>query len=254
MPKKPNVSKDKSKPIKKTSSQKSIKTSTSLDKAPSMKSSRSPSNHPTPLVTKIQKISKKQSKPVVVKSECQSDDDNSIDSLHPIQETQQVKDKVLKSLAIFKNAAQEYLDKHQVLENEIDYFQSDFNMVRNELKQVFYESNRSREEMSKLKKASESPNKQANLSTKNSPCANTEILEDSRSRSISPEVKIEELKKQIDELRLIIDKNEEEIRSNDTENLELRNIAFKLQDTIDVSDGQKEPGSALVMCKACCIS
>lgn len=248
MLKKQSLTKGKS-GLKKSLSQKASKALTSLDRGASLKTSSNPHQSPTALFKK-QKSNKTQAKPTV-KSEHISDNEDSIDSLNPSKETAEVKEKVLKSLAIFKNAANEYMSQCEGFEEGLVNFQSDLAIVKKEMQQVFYETNKSRDEVIKWKKINESPCRMTNLSTKNSP--RSEYIESNCSRGESSRVRIKDLKKEIGELKEILTQTEEEIRANDSENNELRNIAFKIQDTIDSGDVVQEQDCHSTYCKECCI-
>ena len=176
--------------------------------------------------------------------------DSSLDSLDYCKQTSEIKQKILNSMKNFKDASAELCEVSSQFNEEFKRFHSDFFSMKNEVKNVLDESNRSRIELSKLKNIrNESPFRANNISTKNSPGNVSDVLD---AYFEDPQEKIEYLRKEVDKLKLNLSQNEDEFRLNQSQNEELRAAAYKMQDTFE-DQSENEDYVKISACRSCIV-
>lgn len=176
--------------------------------------------------------------------------DSSLDSLDYSKQTNEIKQKIFDSMKNFKQASAELCEVSSQFNDEFKRFHSDFFSMKNEVKNVLDESNKSRLELSKLKKIRfESPYRANNISTKNSPGNVSDALE---AYFEDPQEKIECLRKEVDRLKLNLSKNEDEFRLNESRNEELKAAAYKMQDTFE-DQSENEDYVKISACRSCMV-
>lgn len=193
-------------------------------------------------------VVKKSSRPPKIASDYLSD--SSIDSSDPSKQTENIKEKIQSSLKTFKLASAELCELSSQFTQEFEYLHSDFTQMKQEVQGVLIESSKSREDMIKMKNQMvESPYRQINLSTKNSPGTVSETLE---ACFEDPQERLLMLRRQVEDLKEGIKKNEDEIKMNDTENEGLRQAAYTIQDTFE-DQSENEENTRTAACKPCCL-
>lgn len=191
--------------------------------------------------------SKKSSRPPKLPTDYQSD--SSIDSSDPSGQTEAIKEKIQTSLNTFKSASSEFCDLTSKFVEDFHHLHIDFTQMKKEVNTVLLESSKSKEDLSRHQNILDSPYKQINLSTKNSPRTVSETLE---ACFEDPQERLMMLRKQVEDLKEEIKKNEDEIKLNDTENDELRNAAYVIQDTFE-DQSENEENTKTAACKPCCL-
>ena len=154
--------------------------------------------------------------------------DSSLNSSQIVKETCNMKEKIQDSLKVFKNVNKEYISQNLVLLNEVDTFEENFTNVKNEISEILIESSRSKEELSRMKMIIETPK---------SRIPESEILELDLSSVKVPKDEmiyqtLKHLQDEVNMMREIIEHNEKEIREKDSENNELRSVAYKIRDSL----------------------
>ena len=193
-------------------------------------------------------VAKKSSRPPKIASDYLSD--SSIDSSDPSKQTENMKEKIQSSLKTFKLASAELCELSSQFTQDFECLHSDFSLMKHEVQAVLNESSKSREEMMRMKnQLGESPYKQVNLSTKNSPGTVSETLEVCFE---DPQERLFMLKREVEGLKEGIKKNEDEIKLNDNENEELRQAAYTIQDTFE-DQSENEENTKTTACKPCCL-
>lgn len=191
--------------------------------------------------------SKKSSRPPKLPTDYQSD--SSLDSSDPSAQTEAIKQKIQTSLNTFKLASSEFCELTSKFVEDFQHLHLDFNQMKKEVNSVLMESSRANEDTPKHPNILDSPSNQINLSTKNSPRTVSETLE---ACFEDPQERLIMLRKQVEDLKDEIKKNEAEIRLNDTENDELRNAAYVIQDTFE-DQSENEENTKTAACKQCCL-
>ena len=184
-----------------------------------------------------------------------SEEEDSIDSINFIKQTSDVKTDILKSLQLFKSANQEYINQNQALEKEVENIEAEFEQVKTEVSEILFESTKSKTELFEIrKKIQETPDKidtfpkqiffqEESLNLDNSLHKDRDLAQD----------KVEELKKEIREIKQFIMENEEGLKDYESENTEFRNITFKLKETLNYEPLSLEYSTEAVTCKSCLI-
>lgn len=247
MQKKLTNSKDKTRPIKKSLSQKGIRPNPSPDKDPAVKTVKNSSPSTNTSGMKKRKFSKRPSKILPPREEYLLND-SSVDSINFKQETEQVKDQVLKSLEAFRVSANEYMEKARGFEEEVSSFGLDFAKVKHEIESVYRESTKSKDEILNIRKNfSLSP--KGNMSVKQFPEAHSDFY--SSGPKVNPKERLNNLQKEMQEIRENVRKAEEEAKVRRDECDRLKEIACRLQGKQN-KDSFKE--KQLATCRSCCIS
>jgi hypothetical protein len=176
--------------------------------------------------------------------------DSSLESSDYYKQTTEIKQKILNSMKNFKAASEELCGASSQFNEEFKRFHSDFASMKNEVKNVLDESNKSKLEILKIRGIrNDSPYRGNNISTKNSPGNVSDVLEDYFE---NPQEKILCLRKELDELKMNFSKNEDELRVNDSQNEELRAAAFKMQDTFE-DQSENEDYTKISACRSCIV-
>ena len=189
--------------------------------------------------------------PVIdLSSECNS----SVDSIHCSNITEEVKKQVLRSLALFKNATNDFLVHNKNIEEEVNTFEFEFNSVKKEVDELYWETSRSTQDMLNFKKKMlETPEKIDGVSEKPSPGFDFSGGKyESRSYCNSPSEALSNLHEEVSNLRKMIEQNEAEFKEAETENGELKGLACKIQESLAVSI-ELDQHSNIATCKSCCI-
>jgi regulator of replication initiation timing len=175
----------------------------------------------------------------------QEGSDSSLDSVDFSRLTQEMKGKVLDSMKTFKEASAELCSASSQFTEEFKRFHHDFVFMKKEIQNVLDESDRSQFELSKLKsRQTESPFRNLNISTKNSPGNVSDVFKD------DPQERILSLRRELEDLRGDLSKNEEEVKINQSQNEELRAAVFKMQDTFE-DQSDNEENTKIASCRSC---
>lgn len=218
--------------------------------------------------TQINKVLKKAVSPTavvrnkVIKSKTgvpskTEESDDSIDSEDFFGETERMKRNVVGFMQNFRNANEGLIDKNNLIENEVDKFQENFEVVKNEVTEIFVESSKSRNDMLEMKKKlSDTMEKYNNINTKlyiNESISIGKSLEKEIDKNHAKK-KIQILKQEIENLKSLIDTNEATMRSIDSENDQLRNHSYQIKENLSFKKFTKEPSKLYPGCQSCSIS
>lgn len=189
------------------------------------------------------------------KTENSDEENDSIDSIHFKEETENVKSQVLESLKIFKIAAGEYIMQNTALEKEVENFEVEFEQVKTEVSEILMESSKSKLDLLEIKKKIlESPERpettnqkiifqdeSLNLETSFHEVKNQDLIKE----------KFEAIIKEMNEIKECIKNNEEEVRESEAENTELRNMTFKIKENLYAEPLALEYSDERVSCQSC---
>lgn len=148
-----------------------------------------------------------------------------LDTACIVQTTNSIKNQILESLQVFKTVNSDYMTSNTELQNEVDSFQKDFYSVRNEVNCLLWESSKSKQELNKMKHIIETPKNRVK----------TLDIDLSSVKESDQEALMDSLKALQEEISLIkgkIKSNEDQIRTKETMNSELRSAVYKLRDSI----------------------
>ena len=280
MRKKSNNPKIRVNPLKKYQSQEKLKINTSEQEIHLKNSNRLSLPHSSTMKRQTKKITKKKEDKQIPKvnlsvSECMSESDSSIDSINIVKQTNNVKEKVLSSLKVFKKVTTDFFIMNRTFEQEFISIEHEVNNIKYEVDSLFDESSRSRIELLMMKKKFlDSLDKQDCLSTKHSPVSNLSegvdkqdylYIKHSPVSNLSqrknlikiyddpPEEILDSLKQEITELKIIIARNEEINKKTDAETNEIRCNAFKIQDSLENDGIQFDTEEKVPNCKICSV-
>ena len=219
-------------------SPKSTKTST-----PTKKFNRKGSN-------KVKTVSKPK-----ISEENFSDSDSSVDSSKIGKITANMRKLVLSSLSTFKARANEYIMQNDTFEREVENVHSEFQQVENEIEGILQETLQSKQEISKIKKIKTDPS--SKMEEDEEKDIKDKILsaikDESSIFSLDLKERLGFLRKEIEDLKGIINQSEEQHRANTLENIELKMKAHRMQDTLETEVIEFDSEQRLVTCKSCCV-
>ena len=184
-------------------------------------------------------------------SEC----DSSVDSIFCSRTTEEVKKQVLHSLALFKTATNDFLVHNRNIEEEVNTFELEFESVRKEVDEIYWETSRSTQDMINIKKKllETSEKLQDGVSEKLSPGFDfSEVKYESHSYCNTPSRALSNLLEEVGSLRKMIEQNEVEYREAESENRELKGLASRLQESLEFNI-ELDQQTDIATCKSCCI-
>ena len=227
----------------------------------------------SPSSAKICRSLKKAKTSHIPKAESSSDEDDSFDSINFKIQTAEVKTQIIKSLQLFKLASQEYITQNTLLEKEVENFEVEFDQVKTEVSEILMESSKSKLELCEIKKkfqrsteAEEIQRSRRNSAKcerfKEEQVKQVEVPEESLDLEVSERngenrvvlrQRVEEIRREVRDIKIQLENGEEEIRETEIENTELRNITFKLKENLCSEPLSLEYGDQRVGCKSCWI-
>lgn len=148
-----------------------------------------------------------------------------LDTATIVQTTNSIKNQIMDSLQVFKTINSDYMSSNLELQKEVDSFQKDFYSVRNEVNCLLWESSKSKQELNKMKHIIETPKNRVQ----------TLDIDLSSVKESDEEALMDSLKALQEEISLIkgkIKNNEDQIKTKETMNSELRSAVYKLRDSV----------------------
>ena len=182
--------------------------------------------------------------------------DDSIDSEDFLGETERMSKTVTGFMLNLKNANEGLINKNNQIEREVDKFQENLQVVKNEVSEIFVESSKSRNDLSEMKKKlSDTMEKFNNIQGKLNTNESISI-----GKSLEKEIdknqakkKIQSLKQEIEKLKDLIGTNEATMRTIDSENDKLRNHSYQIKENLSFKKFTKEPSKLYPGCQSCSI-
>ncbi|OMJ75786.1 hypothetical protein SteCoe_25012 [Stentor coeruleus] len=173
--------------------------------------------------------------------------DSSKDAEEIVKTTDSIKAKILESLKVLKDANMEYINQNQLLHEEVDSFQESFKNVRNEVSEILWESNRSKEELSRIRVIIESPKSRL----KEEPILDFDL---SPVKLPNEDIMVETLKhlqSEISEMKKKIEINEKELELKSLQNSELRSTVLRLKDSLLTESLTLQGEESHIACSNC---
>lgn len=180
-----------------------------------------------------------------ITAEGQSDSSNDAEEI--VRTTDSIKAKILESLKVLKNANMEYMNQNQLLHEEVDSFQESFKNVRNEVSEILWESNKSKEELSRIRVIIESPKSRL----KEEPMLDFDL---SPVKLPNEDIMVETLKhlqSEISDMKKKIESNEKELEAKSSQNSELRSTVLRLKDSLFTESLTLQGEESHIACSNC---